>query len=169
MSGNGSSRPSQTPERSFGAAPGHFWSTASQQRPHCPGQRVPLSISPAASLPPTATPRGGETPPASHRCPFPCFPQLFQAAPPSPPVPSCTDESHRSTSRQANPNIHSARDAAGGQLHARVIPSVISFFQGAAAAKGAAGGANYSAPRPHSRAHQQKNPSLPCRVSSDRP
>lgn len=73
-----------------------------------------------------------------------------------PPVPSCTDESRRSTSRRANPNIHSARDAAGGQLHARVIPSVISFFQGAAAARGAAGGANYSASRPHSRAHQQK-------------
>lgn len=75
---------------------------------------------------------------------FPASPSFFQAAPPSPPaIPHCTDEPWHIL--PGKPNVLSARDAAGGQLHAGVIPSVISFFPGSKRS-------NYSAPWPRSRA-----------------
>lgn len=78
LSGTGSSQPSQVLERSFGAAQGCLGSPSSPALPRAERSSLHPSLPPAAAL------RGGETPPASHRCPFPCLPQLFQAAPWSP-------------------------------------------------------------------------------------
>lgn len=80
--------PSLIPEQRFGAGFSHFGRATLQQHLHRPGQSASSPGSPTASLPATATPQGGETPPASPRWPFPCLPQLFLAAPRSPRSPA---------------------------------------------------------------------------------
>lgn len=65
-----------------------FWEGHLAATPASPGRSAPSPSNPTASLPLTATPQGGETPPASPRWPFPCLPQLFLAAPRSPHSPA---------------------------------------------------------------------------------
>lgn len=61
---------------------------------------------------------GVETPPASHRCPFPCLPQLFQAAPRSPHSPWKRGDALQHVSQ------HPGREQ---QLHAGAIPAIVPF------------------------------------------